>query len=140
MYSNPPSVVFGRAPSKSRSSFQGTNSLVEGDGKESVLFQEASKVSSKLSNEERLRLIQLEIAQREACKVLKTVCEETSRQFNVTLGADIEITDFLNGILLLGNLTKRIGTQKLELLNEIASLTCQISKEKESKTETVGDF
>lgn len=125
MTSNGPSVIFGRPPVKTRASFNGsTNQSINISSHEKTNFNDPK---SKLSNEDKLRLIQLEIAEKEACKVLRSICEENSKQFNVPIGVELEINDILTGILMLGNLCKRIGNEKLVAEKNLEDVKATIS-------------
>jgi hypothetical protein len=132
MFTNPPSVVFGKAPVKTRASFHNSgssSSLLErassndkeerngNNNANSIVNDGGPKNSLKLTNEDRLRLVQLEIGQKEACKVLKSIYDENCRLANMTLATEYEggSNDFINGILMLGNLCKRIAIEKNEL-------------------------
>lgn len=80
----------------------------------------------KTLEEANLRIVQYEIAEREACKVLSTLCQEASQRLGI-VDTEYEIDDKLSGILVLGNLYKRVG-------NEKASLESTIEKMKEEYT------
>lgn len=146
MNANTQSVIFGKAPVKTRASFHGiiskyfqedeSDRQTSSDSKGAPTTSEG-KGSMKISNDDRMRLVQLEIAQKEACKVLKSICEEISRLYQISIGSDPEISDFLTGILILGNLCKRIGKEKLEKDRRIESLHEEIEKMKESHYEVV---
>jgi hypothetical protein len=137
MFSSTPSVIFSKAGLKPRASFTGHLPQHENEVHEAAPVVPEMNRGNKLSNEDRLRLVQLEIAQREACKVLRSTCDETSKQYGVSVGTDMEINDFLTGILMLGNLCKRIGNIKLELEKEIESYKNKITKMDESRQEDV---
>jgi hypothetical protein len=58
-----------------------------------------------------LRLVQYEIAEREACNALSTMCLEASNKLNIQ-DTEYKIDDIMSGILMLGNLYKRVGNEK----------------------------
>lgn len=64
--------------------------------------------------EANLRVVQYEIAEREACRLIATMCQEGSKILNIT-GTEYEIDDILSGVLVLGNIYKRIGNEKYNL-------------------------
>lgn len=80
----------------------------------------------KTLEEANLRIVQYEIAEREACKVLSSMCQEASQRLGI-VDTEYEIDDKLSGILVLGNLYKRVG-------NEKSSLESTIEKMKEEYT------
>lgn len=141
MLPNPQSVIFGKAPIKTRASFHGSNFRLSEDASDKQVIENRNtgdlKGNVKLNSDDRMRLIQLEIAQKEACKVLKSICEDVSKQFDIASGSDAEISDFLTGILILGNLCKRIGKEKQEKESTNHILYDEIEKIKSSHQEVV---
>lgn len=83
-----------------------------------------------------LRIVQLEVAQKEACNVLKTLCSDAARKLHIT-DTVYEIDDILSGILVLGNLYKRVGNEKLELEKEIGKMKEEFSEYKRTKTSSI---
>lgn len=106
--------VFGKLPNKARASFSVpaiiSHTEPHSNDPDGEKIQKITK--SGLKSEEKLRLIQLEISEKEACNVLRTICHDAAKMFNMT-GNEAEIRDLLTGILILGNLCKRIGHEKI---------------------------
>ena len=75
-----------------------------------------TKPSVELRNLEdaNLRLVQFVISEREACKVLAEMCQEASARLDIT-DTEYRIDDIMSGILILGNLYKRVGNEKIKL-------------------------
>lgn len=97
------------------------------------------KVSSEKENgneKVNLRIVQLEVAQKEACNVLKTLCQDAATKLHIN-STSYEIDDILSGILVLGNLYKRIGNEKLELEKEIESMKAQFEEYKRDKQKSI---
>ena len=65
------------------------------------------------SNEIRLKLVQHEIAEKEAQKFIKSICDELSKTYRIPYKEE-DIVDLLSGILILGNVAKRMGNDKVE--------------------------
>ena len=86
-----------------------------------------------------LRIIQLETAQKEACNVLKTLCEDAATRLNIT-DTVYEIDDILSGIMVLGNLYKRVGHEKIELDNKIAKMAEEFREYKKDKKSSVSNL
>lgn len=110
--------MFGK-PS-TRRSFSGSEALPlpspspkapEGDG--------LVKESHKSKTDTKLRLIQLEIAEKEACNVLRALCSDASMLLPPSEQA-LEVEDLLSGVLLLGSLCKRIGYEKEQTEKRLA--------------------
>lgn len=69
--------------------------------------------------EAKLKLIQMEIAEKEACSLIRTLCADAAALLPAS-EQPIEITDLLSGVLLLGNLAKRIGYENQQLTKKVA--------------------
>jgi len=125
--SSGPAPVFGR-PIKTRVSFSVPSTNTHHNEIHSNDHQqtEADKISSisksmTLRSDEKLRLIQLEISEKEACNVLRTICQDAAKMFNM-VGNEEEIRDLLSGVLILGNLCKRLGHEKVNLEKKLEDI------------------
>jgi hypothetical protein len=78
-------------------------------------------VPHKTIEEANLRIVQYEIAEREACKVISSMCQEGSRRLGIE-NTDYAIDDILSGILVLGNIYKRIGNEQTNLQGTIEKM------------------
>lgn len=119
----------------------------EADGKENHLntgssshSQTGQKTSQRADT--KLKLVQLEIAEREACQVLRNLCEEAASMLpNQTgesgCGSAGEVVDLLSGVLQLGSLCKRIGHTKEELERQLQSERRAHDKEMAEKNSLV---
>lgn len=70
-----------------------------------------SQITLKVDQDLNLRVVQLEVAEQEACKLILTLCQDASEKLAIT-DTEYVIDDVLSGILLLGNLCKRVGIEK----------------------------
>lgn len=75
----------------------------------------------KTLEEANLRIVQYEIAEREACKVISSMCAEAAKRLDI-VDTEYEIDDILSGILVLGNLYKRVGNEKVTLEGTIVGM------------------
>lgn len=120
-----PGAVFGRpAQSKIRATYGGNDNSISHIAAEVTLNINASENKKAKSSDLKTRLIQYEIAEKEACKVMSTICKDASTMFKITWN-ESDIHDLLSGVLVLGNLCKRIGYEK----NEAELRTEEIRKE-----------
>ena len=77
--------------------------------------------------EANLRLVQYEIAEREACKAIAAMCLDGSRILGI-VDTEYEIDDILSGILVLGNLYKRVGCEKSNLDSVIEEMRTEYTE------------
>jgi hypothetical protein len=78
-------------------------------------------VPHKTVEEANLRIVQYEIAEREACKVIASMCQEGSKRLGIE-NTDYQIDDILSGILVLGNIYKRVGSEQTNLQGTIEKM------------------
>lgn len=97
--------VFGKPPQRSIQTETSSNNLTP---------KATTSTSKRSAGEAKLKVVQYEIAEREAVKVIKTVCEEASNASNVTFNID-DIQDVMSGVLILGNLCRRICFDKQQV-------------------------
>jgi hypothetical protein len=99
--------IFSRGPSSRRASeFQAPANRPSNTKSRSV--------AHKTLDEANLRIVQYEIAEREACKLIASMCVEGSKMLS-TSETEYEIDDILSGVLVLGNIYKRVGNEKNNL-------------------------
>lgn len=132
-----PSAVFGRSQSKGRAVSLSDAEQVSHIAAEVTLNINADKKLSKQSLAElKNRLVQYEIAENEACKVMRTICKDAASMFRVSW-QEADIRDLLSGVLILGNLCKRIGYEKNESEAKIDEVKKQYAESERSHKETV---
>ncbi len=131
-----PSAIFGRAPTR-----RIPPSIREGNGD---ISRDDVKVDNdrdapKSKSEMKVRLVQHEIAEKEACKMIQSLCQELSCLSHVDIGGTNydDIVDLLSGILLLGNLCKRIACVKIEIEKCLFDLRADFDRLEQSKTAAV---
>jgi len=84
-----------------------------------------------------LRIVQYVISEREACKVIGEMCQEASVRLEI-VDTEYKIDDILSGILILGNLYKRVGNEKGRLEAIIETQKADYKMLEESKDAMVG--
>ena len=62
-----------------------------------------------------IRIVQLEINEKEACDVLTNLCQEAALTLGVSHNVEYRADDLLSGLLIIQNMYKRINTEKNNL-------------------------
>lgn len=102
--------------------FSKSNSSRRSAGEHQTASGKQKTASGQKSLEEaNLRLVQYEIAEREACKVISSMCVEAAKRLDI-IDTEYEIDDILSGILVLGNLYKRVGNEKVTMETTIEQM------------------
>eukprot|EP01039_Chlorochromonas_danica_P005210 gene5209-5741_t len=114
-----PSLHNNEHGSSSITAGKGSSSSSDGGGVEGNL-----PTQQKLPNkaEAKIKLIQMEIAEKEACNVLQSLCLDAAMLLPCAEQPAVEVVDLLSGVLLLGNFCKRIGYEKESLEKRMAGL------------------
>ena len=101
-------VAFSRGSVIRRSS-----ELNVGSGKQQSMRATIARPTAEARNLEdaNLRIVQYVISEREACKVIAEMCQEAAVRLEI-VDTEYKIDDILSGILILGNLYKRVGNEK----------------------------
>jgi hypothetical protein len=136
-----PSAIFGRAPVKRIPVIREANGDTREDGtigNGSSRF-DYEKDPPKTKAELKVRVVQHEIAEKEACKMLQGLCQELSVISRVDVGGSSynEIQDLLSGILLLGNLCKRVVLAKNEIEKSLSTLKGDLTSLEQTKKAAV---
>ena len=90
----------------------------------------------------KLRYVQMEIAEKEACKLLKTLCQDAAKHLHKkesNYNDNFDVQDLLTGILLLGNMSKRMAVAMEtmeETMNQVKDGYIHMKNEKESFVST----
>jgi hypothetical protein len=80
----------------------------------------------------KVELLRREVAEKEACSVLRSLCQDAAKLLPPS-ELSLDISDLLSGIMLLGNLCKRIGYEKDQLEIKIQKLQKEHSLELSNK-------
>lgn len=133
-----PSAVFGRASTKRFAGIREGNAERE----DAATSRENGEHVPKSKAELKVRLVQHEIAEKEACKMIQGLCQELSVTSRVEMGGTSydNIHDLLSGILLLGNLCKRIVHAKNEMEASLESFKGEFQNLEQSKNAAVSHF
>ena len=82
--------------------------------------------------------MQLEISQREACKVIRALCDELSTLSNISIPPTQESSDdLLPAVLMLGNISKRICYDKLDFEAKWQAVKAELTNLEARKTAEV---
>ena len=133
-----PGAVFGRpSHSKIRATYGGTDHNISHIAAEVTLNITGDRRNQKETTADlRNRVVQYEIAEKEACKVIRTICQDASTMFGVSWN-DADIEDLLSGVLVLGNLCKRIGYEKNEAVARAEEVRKQMLDLDKNKSDNV---
>lgn len=135
-------AVFGKPSRPSlHNNDHGSSSIAAGKGSDGGVEGKDSLPTQKLPNkaEAKIKLIQMEIAEKEACNVLQSLCLDAAMLLPCAEQPVVEVVDLLSGVLLLGNFCKRIGYEKESLEKRMAVLLKdheEVLKDKKSMVRT----
>lgn len=107
--------IFGRPPISRNTLYSSTNERE----RTSKSPKNATNQYENSSIDSSVRLVQLEIGQKEACNIIRKLYLEVSSSFKIEQQS-IEFEDLLTGIFLLGNLCKRLGSDKKDVEDKLA--------------------
>lgn len=77
-----------------------------------------STLRTSTATDAHLRIVSLQIGEREAVNLIRSLCDEGESLFRVRAKTE-DIVDCLSGVLVLGNFMKRIGNEKNDLEKEL---------------------
>lgn len=104
--------VFGKPPRKSNSPYTQNTSPFESTDEPTGAPNKRSSLRTSAATDAHLRIVSLQIGEREAVSTIKATCQECMDLYGVSAPLD-DINDPLSGILIMGNMMKRIGQEKL---------------------------
>lgn len=118
--------VFGKPSRRSKehkdNSSYASNAPFESTTEAAAPPNKRSSLRTSAATDAHLRIVSLQIGEREAVHAMKDLCEECSASFGVSARTE-EVVDALSGVLVVGDLLRRLGREKCHLDQTLARRT-----------------
>lgn len=118
--------VFGKPSRRSKehkdNSSYASNAPFESTTEAAAPPNKRSSLRTSAATDAHLRIVSLQIGEREAVHAMKDLCEECSASFGVSAKVE-EVVDALSGVLVVGDLLRRLGREKSHLEQTLARRT-----------------